>query len=226
MGRSPGARASASRGARREALVRAAVELFSKHPYEDIYISDIAAAAGVAHGLLFYHFKDKRGLYLAALSQVMDEVSALHQSASDAGSPADRLRALIRRHLEYRRDHPMTMLAMMRTGRDPEIDRLYERSREATMTFIAELIGLPQPVSPRVRAAVRGCMGFIDEMTVDWLTHDCDIDLDELEELAFSATVGALSQVCTAEVDAAHLVDELRSGDGDSESARVSSASR
>jgi AcrR family transcriptional regulator len=209
------------RGARRDALVKAAVDLFSTRPYEDIYISDIAEAAGVAHGLLFYYFKDKRGLYLAALSRVMDEVAGLHQDVAAIDSAADRLRALIRRQLEYRRDHPMTMLAMMRTGRDPEIDRLYERSREAGMTFIAELIGITLPVQPRVRAAVRGCMGFIDELSVDWLTHGCDINLDELEELTFSAMVGALAQVCTAETSIVHVVDDLRSEPGAAGSAHA-----
>jgi hypothetical protein len=58
-------------------------------------------------------------------------------------------------------------------------------------------------------------MGFIDELSVDWLTHGCDIDLDELEELTFSAMAGALAQVCTAETTIVHVVvDDLRSEPG------------
>jgi hypothetical protein len=82
------------------------------------------------------------------------------------------------------------------------------------MTFIAELIGITPPVQPRVRAAVRGCMGFIDELSVDRLTHGCDIDLDELEELTLSAMAGALAHVCTAETTIVHVVDDLRSEPG------------
>jgi AcrR family transcriptional regulator len=58
-----------SGGDRRKALVEVAVDLFTRRRYDDIYISDIAREARVAHGLLFYHFKDKRGLYLAALKR-------------------------------------------------------------------------------------------------------------------------------------------------------------
>lgn len=186
-----------SRGARRAALVAVAKDLFSRRAYDDIFIEEIAREAGVAHGLLFYHFKDKRGLYLEVLRQVVEEVIALHQPAEGEITPEQRLRGVLRRQIEYRRDHVHTALALMRAGgQDPEVDELFEQGRRVGAAFILDLVGIEQPPPARVRAAVRGCMGFVDEMTADWLAHGSDLEVDDLLELAYAAVVEVLSAVC------------------------------
>jgi AcrR family transcriptional regulator len=203
-------RQGSGRGARRAALVAVAKDLFSRKAYDEIFIEEIAREAGVAHGLLFYHFKDKRGLYLEVLRQVVDEVIGLHLPADGEDTPIQRLQGVIRRHIEYRRDHVHTTLALMRAaGQDPEIDDLFEQARAAGAAFILDLAGIEQPPPPRVRAAVRGCMGFVDEMTADWLAHDSDLEVDELVELAHTAVVEVLSAVCTRHSSAKGIADGL-----------------
>jgi hypothetical protein len=54
-------------------------------------------------------------------------------------------------------------------------------------------------------------MGMLDEATIDWLTHDCDVPLDELEHLVYQATVAILSSVQSAHPNICHVVDELGS---------------
>src|SRR4030081_723095 len=114
-----GKRAAPARGQRRAALVAAAADLFARKPYEEIYISEIAEEAGVAHGLLFYHFKDKRGLYLAVLEQVLDEILELHKPREDEDTKEQRLRGLFRRHIKYRGCRVHILLALA-GGQDPE----------------------------------------------------------------------------------------------------------
>jgi AcrR family transcriptional regulator len=170
--------------------------LFSRKPYEDIFISEIAQEAGVAHGLLYHHFKDKRGLYLEVLRQVVGEIIDLHEPAEGENSPEQRLRGVVRRQIEYRRDHVHTTLALMRAGgQDPEVDELFEEGRRAGAAFILDLLGVEGPPPARLRAAVRGCMGFVDEMTVDWLTHDTDMDIEDVVQLAHTAVIAVLSSV-------------------------------
>ena len=205
-----GERATPARGQRRAALVAVAADLFARKPYDEIYISEIAEAAGVAHGLLFYHFKDKRGLYLAVLEQVLDEILELHRPREDEGTKEQRLRGLFRRHIEYRRSHVHTMLALMRAGgQDPEVDELFERGRRAGAEFVMDLLGLTTEPPPPLRIAIRGVMGMLDEATIDWLTHDCDVPVDELEQLVYRAAVSILSTVQSAHPDIGHMVDEL-----------------
>jgi AcrR family transcriptional regulator len=207
---SSGPRAAPARGERRAALVAVAADLFARKPYDEIYISEIAEAAGVAHGLLFYHFKDKRGLYLAVLQQVLDEIVELHRPRGGEDTNEQRLRGLFRRHIEYRRSHAHTMLALMRAGgQDPEVDELFERGRRAGAEFVMDLLGLTTDPPPPLRIAIRGVMGMLDEATIDWLTHDCDVPVDELEQLVYRATVSILSSVRSAHPDIGRMVDEL-----------------
>jgi AcrR family transcriptional regulator len=207
-----GKRATPARGQRREALVAVAADLFARKPYEEIYISEIAEEAGVAHGLLFYHFKDKRGLYLAVLEQVLDEILELHKPREDEHTKEQRLRGLLRRHIEYRRSHVHTLLALMRAGgQDPDVDALFERGRRAGAEFVLDLLGLTTEPPPSLRIAIRGIMGMLDEATIDWLTHDCDVPTDELEHLVYRATVAILSSVQSDHPDICQVVDELGS---------------
>ena len=201
--------ATPTRGQRRAALVAVAADLFARKPYDEIYISEIADAAGVAHGLLFYHFKDKRGLYLAVLEQVLDEIIELHKPGEDEATKEQRLRGLFRRHIEYRRSHAHTMLALMRAGgQDPEVDALFERGRRAGAEFVLDLLGLTA-APPPLRIAMRGVMGMLDEATIDWLTHGCDVPVDELEQLVYGATVAILSSVQSAHPRIRRTIEHL-----------------
>jgi AcrR family transcriptional regulator len=205
-----GRRTAPARGQRREALVTVAAEMFAQKPYDDIYISDIAEEAGVAHGLLFYHFKDKRGLYLAVLERVMTEDQRLHEPSEGEDTLEKRFRGLVRRHIEYRRDNPQTMLAMMRAaGQDPEVDALFERGRRSGAAFFLGLLGLEGEPQPALRVAVRGLIGMVDEAAVDWLTHDRDLPIDEFEELVYTAAVAVLNGVRHTHANVAAVVDEL-----------------
>ncbi|WP_326566396.1 TetR/AcrR family transcriptional regulator [Amycolatopsis rhabdoformis] len=203
-------RTAPPRGQRRAALIEVAADLFARKPYDEIYISEIAEAAGVAHGLLFYHFKDKRGLYLAVLQQALDELVDLHRPREDELTREQRMRGLLRRHIDYRRAHVHTMLAFIRAGgQDPEVDELFERARRAGAEFVVDLLGLTTEPPPRVRVAIRGIMGLLDETTLDWLTHDCDVPAPELENLVYDAIVAILATVSSAHPELGDAVADL-----------------
>lgn len=44
-------------------IVNAAMEVFAKHPYKKASTAEIAKKAGIAKGLLFHYFENKRSLY-------------------------------------------------------------------------------------------------------------------------------------------------------------------
>jgi AcrR family transcriptional regulator len=203
-------RPTPARGERRAALVAVAAELFAHKPYDDIYINDIAEAAGVAHGLLFYHFKDKRGLYLAVVEKVLQEILDLHKPRQGERTKEERFRGLFRRQIEYRRNNVHTMLALMRAGgQDPELDRLFERGRRAGAEFVLEMLDLDTEPPPPLRVAIRGIMGMFDEATADWFTHDCDLGDAEFEQLVYAAAVAVLTTVQSVREDVYAAVVEL-----------------
>lgn len=56
--------------ATRTALLQAARELFTEHGYADTATEDIAQRAGVTRGALYYHFRDKAGLFCAVFEDL------------------------------------------------------------------------------------------------------------------------------------------------------------
>ena len=52
---------------RRDQLIHAAVELFSKHGFDGTTTKSIAAEAGVSEAILYHHFTTKEDLYPAIL---------------------------------------------------------------------------------------------------------------------------------------------------------------
>ena len=62
---------------RQEAVVRASVEAFGRHAYKDASTDDIARAAGMSKGLLFFYCKNKKQLYLRTMDYLYDKIVEL-----------------------------------------------------------------------------------------------------------------------------------------------------
>src|SRR6516225_8114645 len=87
----------------RAAILKAALEEFSHEGVAGGRTDEIARRAGVNKALIYYYFKDKEGLYAAALEQVF---SGLHQKVIpvlDAKDlpPRKRLLQYIGAHFDY-----------------------------------------------------------------------------------------------------------------------------
>ncbi len=75
--------------ARRQQILDAAGRLYRERRYDDVSIEELAAAAGVARGLLHHYFGSKRELFLA----VMTRVGAAARSTSCPTSTVARSRS-------------------------------------------------------------------------------------------------------------------------------------
>jgi AcrR family transcriptional regulator len=73
--RRPGRR-EAEAQATRDALIRAALKLFTKHGYAGVGTEEIVARAKVTRGALYHHFSDKRDLFRAVFERVEGELMA------------------------------------------------------------------------------------------------------------------------------------------------------
>lgn len=59
---------------RKESILQAATLLFSKNGFRHTSIEEIAKMTGVADGTIFYHFKNKEGLFLAILDNLKKDI--------------------------------------------------------------------------------------------------------------------------------------------------------
>src|SRR5258708_34525179 len=87
----------------RAAILKAALEEFAHEGVTGARTDEIARRAGVNKALLYYYFKDKEGLYAAALEQVF---SGLHERVmvvlerSDL-PPREKLMLYAQAHFDY-----------------------------------------------------------------------------------------------------------------------------
>jgi AcrR family transcriptional regulator len=83
----PPGRREAEAKATRDALIRAALELFAERGYAGVGTEEIVARARVTRGALYHHFADKRDLFRAVFERVeeglMERIGARMQATDD-----------------------------------------------------------------------------------------------------------------------------------------------
>lgn len=104
------------RAARREEILGAAGRVFAKKGFAATKISDIAAEAGLSHGLLYHYFRSKDEVYAGLVDEIVERSPLRSAAALDAGSgPLERLRALV-------------ALLLARTAERPELAVLFSQA--------------------------------------------------------------------------------------------------
>lgn len=66
---------------KKEALLKAALELFTRKGYAATSVREIVAAAGVTKPVLYYYFKNKEGIYLALMEQLFSRLAPLMEAS-------------------------------------------------------------------------------------------------------------------------------------------------
>ena len=59
---------------KKNAILRTATGLFSEKGFKDTSMAELSKMTGVAQGTIFYHFKNKEGLFLSILENVKDVI--------------------------------------------------------------------------------------------------------------------------------------------------------
>jgi AcrR family transcriptional regulator len=86
--------------ATRDALVTAAVALFTDRGFADTSTSEIVHRASVTRGALYHHFADKEELFRAAFTEVEKDIYARCQAAANGRDLVDGLQAAIAAFLD------------------------------------------------------------------------------------------------------------------------------
>lgn len=178
---------------RRDQLIRAAGELFAERAYDEVTTTEIARRAGVAYGLIAHHFDNKRGLYLATVRASADRLRSVRDRPPRGDTQTARLRDAVGRHIRYIEANSAEFLSVMRggNGSDPEVRAIVDELRWEAAARIAGALGVGEPLPPTLRIALRGWVGFLDEMLIDRLEHR-DVSRARMVELAVAALVTAM----------------------------------
>ena len=134
---------------RREEIVDGLLDVMATRGYEGASVVAIGKAAGLAPGLVHYHFDTKAEILLALVERLVRQVRARYQAR-----PGDRLDAFIDAHLALGPDaDPRAVAAWSIVGaealRQPDVRRLYRAALSSTLKELRRL------VADRLRAEQR-----------------------------------------------------------------------
>jgi AcrR family transcriptional regulator len=156
---------------RRAQLLALGIRIFSARSYDEVSIDDLAEAAGVSKGLLYHYFPTKRDFYVAALRRQAKDLLAETETPRDA-PPEERVQQGLDAYLAFVERYGQAYVALMRggIGSDPEVARILDRTRTAIVNRI--LADVPEEaVTPLLRTALRGWIGFVEAAAIDWLSR-------------------------------------------------------
>ena len=126
----------------RNRILDAAEHVFSEHGVSRTSLEDIAQAAGVTRGAIYWHFKDKSDLFAAMVNRVTLPMEAMVARSSDE-SVADPIASL----------KACALSALMRTATDPQVQRVFD-----VVTHKCEYLGEMAGVNGRISSIQKGCV--------------------------------------------------------------------
>jgi AcrR family transcriptional regulator len=184
---------------RRRQLLELGTELFARHSYSELSMARIAREAGISKSLLYHYFPSKHELFVATLRQAAEEVR--RRTEPDPGLlPAQALAASLDAFLEWIEENEVGYRKLMESaGSVPEVGALIADVRDRTSARILDGLGAGAQPPPKVRAAARAWLWFVDGAILDWLDHR-DLDRAELAGFLLASLGGALAAAGAGEL--------------------------
>lgn len=154
---------------RREQILSIAAELFAKHGFHGVSISDLGSACGVSGPALYKHFSSKEAL----LSTMLVDIS---HRLLDEGRNRSTLAALVDWHVDFALTHPALIIVQDRDWAslsDTARDKVRALQREYVELWVNALLReQPELPSDEARAMVHAAFGLINSTPHSGLLPD------------------------------------------------------
>jgi AcrR family transcriptional regulator len=156
--------------ARRDDLIRAALDLFGSRPPELVTVDDIVAAAEVSRPLFYRYFPNLRELQVEALRTVTDGlIDGL--AGLEEGLPETRLRAAVRGLIDVADNYRAGYIALLRSGSviaTSETNAAVDQVRNRAVALILDALGVTTP-SPLMLLTLRCWTAVVEGALLSWL---------------------------------------------------------
>ena len=155
----------------RQEILRTSARLFQQQGYDATSMNDIAAALKLSKGGLYHHFQSKDEILFNLMSHAMDITEErVLRPAKAVADPEERLRVLIRRHIEVvlsELDREITVMLHENHPLSPPLRKKINARKKDYIHFLENLIaevqrarGSKGTVTPR--AAAFALLGMIN----------------------------------------------------------------
>ena len=157
----------------RQEILRTAARLFQQRGYHATSMNDVASALKLSKGGLYHHFQSKDEILFNLMDHAMNITQErVINGVRDIADPEERLRMLIRRHIEVVlsvRDREITVMLHENNPLPPSLRRRINARKKDYVHFVENLIAEVQrarhssgSVSPRAAAfALLGMINWI-----------------------------------------------------------------
>jgi TetR/AcrR family transcriptional regulator, fatty acid metabolism regulator protein len=180
---------------KRDAILRAAIDVFAERGFFNAQVADVARAAGVAAGTVYLYFRSKDDLLVQLFERTTQEAFAeARAAAAEVRDPAERLRLFARLHLA-------------RLGRDRNLAIVFQVELRQSVKFMERLSStLLRDYLGHIRSAfadgqaagvfrndfnptsaAKMFFGALDEMATNWILskrrYSLEADADSVVDL-------------------------------------------
>jgi len=152
---------------RRRLLIDAAIGLYSRRPFEQVSVEDIAEAAAVSRALFYRYFTGPADIFAVASRVAIDGLIA-RLTAPRGGKPEEQLRAGIAEYIDFVEQHSTAFVAVVRNSSaiSSGTGDLVDEVRAAIVEVIKRGSGLSGPL---VDLTIRCWAAAMEEATLTWL---------------------------------------------------------
>jgi AcrR family transcriptional regulator len=177
---------------RRRQLLELGAELFARHSFAELSMARIAREVGISKALLYHYFPTKQDFFLATLGQAAEEVRRRTEPDPEL-PPGEALAGSLDAFLGWIEENETAYAKLLESaGSVPEVGALIDEVRDRTSSRILEGLGAGADPAPKVRAAARAWLWFMDGAILDWLEHR-DLSRAELRDFLLGSLAGALT---------------------------------
>ena len=171
-------------------ILEAAVKVFAEQGFFQSTVSQIAKEAGVADGTIYLYFKNKDDILVQFFSYKTKQVFARFREEVDkADNTIDKLRNLIRRHLEeFQCDRNMAVVYQAETQQSSRlVKKQIKAMSKMYFDIVSEIIeqGQEEGVIRKdlyLSLVKRFILGAVDEVISTWLYSSSQYDLVSMAE--------------------------------------------
>jgi TetR/AcrR family transcriptional regulator, fatty acid metabolism regulator protein len=188
-------RSDAPPGPKRDAILRAAIDVFAERGFFNAQVADVARAAGVAAGTVYLYFKSKDDLLVSIFERSMREgLTAGRTAVEHLQDPRERLLRLARAHLA-RLGHDRNLAIVFQV----ELRQSTKFMERFSATLLRDYLGLIREAiadgqreglfraDVKATVAAKMLFGALDEMATNWILsrrrYSLEADADAVVDL-------------------------------------------
>lgn len=157
---------------RRRQIIEAVRPLYLSRPYNDVSTAELAAAAGVARGLINHYFGSKRDLFLEVMRSSIRMPAEELPDLSDLPLP-ERVRRTMDWILTAAETYGPSWVSVSGAANlhgDSDLQLVVDEADDHAARLTLDAIGLPD--DPRLRARLRATAALVKSVCREWLQRE------------------------------------------------------